>query len=252
MKCTVVKDLLSICNKNDVIDAIIEKEEITGDVDLARSTYSYFIDSLKLRIPIKTNYVILGIELLQEGTKAIEGVLFNVDELKSEFREIPEYEAISNINDLSLEEISNLIGNFHVPNSYAYEFTEWDKVLGFRLDQINVESIDRCQLLADILSEMTFFGLDEGERIKQKEKLDNVMSDIKAIIGKAESNFSSPIDIIENEFNFAPYTDEEYFNINKELLHNKIQSYYAIKKFLIREKNTHCETKAMGYIRFTD
>ena len=63
----VVKDLLMQCMVDDIIKAVLKKEDENVNVDKVYMSYSSLITELKNRIPNISDYVILGIDWINFG-----------------------------------------------------------------------------------------------------------------------------------------------------------------------------------------
>lgn len=55
---------------------------------------------------------------------------------------------------------------------YAYEYTPWSEILGFRVLCSNARDVGIANLAAAVLYEMTFFGFNEENVKAEREKLD--------------------------------------------------------------------------------
>ena len=82
----VVKDLLMQCMVDDIIKAVLKKEDENVNVDKVYMSYSSLITELKNRIPNISDYVILGIDWINFGEPMPDGVLYNINEIKTEFK----------------------------------------------------------------------------------------------------------------------------------------------------------------------
>lgn len=129
-----VKDLLMQCLTDDIIKAVLKKEDENVNVDKVYMSYSSLITELKNRIPNISDYVILGIDWINFGEPMSDSVLYNINEIKTEFKINDKFEKISDANVLSDLEIEELINDYEHPTSYGYEYEPWDNILGFQID----------------------------------------------------------------------------------------------------------------------
>ena len=103
----VVKDLLMQCMVDDIIKAVLKKEDENVNVDKAYMSYSSLITELKNRIPSISDYIILGIDWINFGEPMSDSVLYNINEIKNEFKINDKFEKISDVNVLSDSEIED-------------------------------------------------------------------------------------------------------------------------------------------------
>lgn len=80
---------------------------------------------------------------------------------------------------MSTEEIEDAIMKQDLPTKYAFEFSAWDKILGWKLasSSIYIYGLEFC--LSRVLWEMTFFGVDASGMEQEKAKLDTRFEETK-------------------------------------------------------------------------
>ena len=235
----VVKDLLMQCMVDDIIKAVLKKEDENVNVDKVYMSYSSLITELKNHITNISDYVILGIDWINFGEPMPDGVLYNINEIKTEFKINDKFEKISDANVLSDSEIEELINDYEHPTSYGYEYEPWDNILGFQIDENNAEKFGKTRLLANILYAMTFFGFDE-ENIDKERKILNQrtkeMDDVLKLPKEEQEKYFIPWETLKKELEIEDDSPEEELRkrkeMNREILYNKLQSYKVLKEYV--------------------
>lgn len=238
-KIMIVKDLLFLCSIDDVIEAVLKKEDEKANRDKVYTAYSALIEKLKNRTPNESNSIVLGIEYINFGEPTSDATLYKINEIKNNFKLNDKLENISDIDSLSDSEIASLINEYKHPDSYAYEYEAWNDILGYHIDENNAEKFGKAKLLADILYEMTFFGFEETEvdkeRIILKQRTEEIDNILKLPKEEQEKHFISWNDM-KKEFGIEEDSPEEELHnrneMNKEILYNFLQSYTALKEYL--------------------
>ena len=129
----VVKDLLMQCLTDDIIKVVWKKGYENANIDKVYNSYSPLITELKNRIPNISDYVILGIDWINFGEPMPDCVLYNINEIKTEFKINDKFEKISDVNILSDSEIEELINDYKHPNLVVMNMNHGIIFLVFRL-----------------------------------------------------------------------------------------------------------------------
>ena len=94
------------------------------------------------------------------------------------------------------------------PQAYAYEFSPWSKILGYLIPDHVLESDEECSYAAGIIYEISFFGYDEGEQAKEREKLDESIKEAKEIEKLLKEEQEKHFIPAEKVFEELGYVDE--------------------------------------------
>ena len=168
-----------------------------------------------------------------------DSVLYNINEIKNEFKINDKFEKISDVNVLSDSEIEELINDYEHLTSYGYEYEPWDNILGFQIDENNAEKFGKTRLLANILYAMTFFGFDE-ENIDKERKILNQrtkeMDDVLKLPKEEQEKYFIPWETLKKELEIEDDSPEEELRkrkeMNREILYNNLQSYKVLKEYV--------------------
>lgn len=246
----VVKDLLMQCLTDDIIKVVWKKGYENANIDKVYNSYSPLITELKNRIPNISDYVILGIDWINFGEPMPDCVLYNINEIKTEFKINDKFEKISDVNILSDSEIEELINDYKHPTSYGYEYEPWDNILGFQIDENNAEKFGKTRLLANILYEMTFFGFSEENIDKERKILDQrtkEMDEILKLPKEEQEKYFILWETLKKELEIEDDSPEKELRkrkeMNREILYNNLQSYRVLKEYV----NTNLNENIQGY-----
>ena len=242
MKLEIVQDLLLSCADEEIIEEVIKKEQYKNKKKV-HSVYTPLLTELRSRTAIPQEDVIFGVEFIVDGETSTDALLYSWYDLEYGFKRSEEYESISDINAIPDESVEQLVKLKVTPNSYSYEYLNWDIILGYKIDKHNAETFGKARLFANILSEMTFFGLTEDAANEAREKLKKVNEEINEIVSLTVDErakiFLSWEEVkaslgIEDE----PPAEKKVFHkmINREILRNKLITYNAIKDYTLRKK----------------
>jgi len=229
-----VKDLLLECSTDEIIEAYIDMFD--SEKEQNYKTYYELVEMLKKRPAIESDYIVLGIDYTQFGEQYSTAVLFKISEIKQEFSISEKLDSISNVNLLSDEEVAKLLSERTVPDSYAYEFEDWNEILGYKTDDENIVTFGEARLLACVLYELTYLGVNEEAVEKERRALKNAVKDVKNIIENAEDNLKDCFvswDEIKQMFDGDEIIDDaEPSNIqcSREMLENNLKTYQMLKR----------------------
>lgn len=234
----IVKDLLFLCSIEEIIEAVLEKEDANAKCDKVYDAYTSLITELKERTPNESNSIVLGINYTNLGEPMSDAALYDIDEIKNKFKLNDKLEGISDIGSLNDAEIASFIQTCHLPDSYAYEYEIWNNILGYHVDENNAKKFGKAKLLANILFEMTFFGFEEKAIDKEREILRQRTEEIDEILQlpkeEQEKHFVS-WDDVKKELGIEEKNPEEELRnsseMNREILYNCLQSYKALKEY---------------------
>ena len=153
--------------------------------------YQYFIDTMLEKTPKenKDESVLLGQTLINNAyfdediRFAVDIACYKKEELRKKRNTIEEIAKIKPAYEMDVKQIKDFLeaskpknpNDWLIPLGYAYEFTEWETVLGWDVDEENVNDIGVNEFLAYVIAEMTFNGFFEES---QKERRDELQKNI--------------------------------------------------------------------------
>lgn len=118
---------------------------------------------------------------------------------------------------MSTDEIRNAIASADkLPERYAFEFSPWEDILGWNLAEVSVARYGLEHCLANILWEMTFFGVDPAGMEREKEKVDAAIKEANQaveegkIAGKTFSFEDFAKEVLGDEYTEDWYPEEEW------------------------------------------
>ena len=131
----IIKDLIELCPVEEIVSEIllmcgVDENEREG---ISRN-HTAFINNLKKKTPIDTGYVVLGITYMDEGKEYLDASLFEKCELQEFFKQQNPIPDRSSLDKLSLEEITQALSRLHLPESYGFELSPWEEILGYEID----------------------------------------------------------------------------------------------------------------------
>ena len=225
-----VKELIQSAPRSELIDDSLALMDTPPErMEAAKERFGEFLDRLESVEPTSTGYVILGVIYVEDGKERLEANLYCESELPglAEIKgELAKFDSVSDAERLC-HEVSNT-------KRYAYEYTPWSEILGFRVLCSNARDVGIANLAAAVLYEMTFFGFNEENVKAEREKLDAAI---------AEADLSTGMSISAEEL-FARYgwrderTEEEKENERlvtiREQMENLRRSWEALRRYIKR------------------
>lgn len=234
-----VKELIQSAPQFELIDDFLSIMDIPPErTEAAKERFGEFLDRFDGIEPTSTGYVILGVVYVENGRERLEANLYCESELPG-FAEI--VGALAKFDaDGDAERLCHEVSS---AKRYAYEYTPWSEILGFRVLRSNARDVGFAKLAAAVLYEMTFFGFSEKNVEAEREKLDAAI---------AEAELSTGISISAEEL-FARFgwhderTEEEKENERlaaiREQMKNLRRSWEALRRYIKRiPLKTLCDT----------
>ena len=160
------------------------EEEITEEEKI--QIYKHFIDKLLSLTPAenKDKKVLLGAKCRDTyiNNETITDVaLYYIDDVLTAMTEYYPEEK-NNLSDEELEqEFKKRVNATTLPSGYAYEFNEWEDILGYEVDEDNVNAIGKEKFAGIVLYEMSFNGFDRESQDERREDLENRMKEFEEI-----------------------------------------------------------------------
>ena len=235
-----VKELLEEQCTEEVAAVLAEKYQVKPE-DRARAVQrlAEFIRSLEPREPVDTGHLILGIFRVDEDGEYLAACLFCKAEIGAEFRLDSELADLKTIEDLTDEELERLAHIRDFPQTYAFEFEIWNKILGYEVDLRNVRAVGATALCAEVLWEMTFCGMTEEAVEAERRKLDEALreaEEISKLPEKEKKKYFIPAEELFAEFDLPKPTEaekrERHRRICREALTNNLRTWQAVKAYL--------------------
>lgn len=208
----ILQDLIRTCRDRD-----FEKIEKIWDDGSTKIQIKDFCEMLLTLKPEQSEDVMLAVKSYYHGEEEVGADLFHKKDLMDKLFEISKKTVPSNFDTTNKAEMSDLISDFlhttsdWVPQSYAYEFDEWEKVLGAEVIEENFSRYDKTEFLSDVLYELSFNGFSREEHDKRRNDLDESIEEMKQIMelpSEEQQKYIHSIDLDELEAN-DPRTLEE-------------------------------------------
>ena len=138
------------------------------------------------------------------------------------------------------EELERLAHLRVFPESYAFEFSPWNEILGYEIDAHNAYDVGAVELCAAVIWEMTFFGFDEELVEAERQKLHEAAreaEEISKLPEEEQRKYYVPMEEVFAEFDIPAQTEEEkqeaHRNLCREVLTNNLRTYQALKRYVM-------------------
>ena len=199
-----------------------------------------FIKNLDKIEPVDSGHLIFGIFLVDEDGEYLDPCLYCKEELAAGFQPKSELASLESIERLTDEELERLAHVRDFPESYAFEFSPWNEILGYEIDVRNACDVGAAELCAAVIWEMTFFGFDEECVEAERQKLYEAAREAEEIIKLPEEEqkkcYVSSEEIFA-KFDIPERTEEEkqeaHRKLCREVLTNNLRTYQALKKYVV-------------------
>ena len=222
-----VKDLILSRPPKAVAAAFLEKYQNTpSDQEKAISRILQFIDSLHQIDPIDSGHLILGILQTEEDGDYLDPCLYYKEDLSALSLSASRLCGLESVEGLSEEEMEQLAQGKDLPDSYAFELSPWNEILGYELDTRNIQDVGADELCAAILWEMTFFGFEESHVEEERERLKEILREdekIRKLPEEEQKNYWEDDNRLDN-FNYKDYMPQTDFEIAAERAIKEVNS----------------------------
>lgn len=242
MKLEIVQDLLLACTDEEIIEEVIKKERYKKKKAVYK-VYAPLLADLRSRTAQPQKDIIFGIDYIVDGEPSSDANLYSWYDLEYNFKRSEEYESITDIDSIPDESVEQLIKLKFMPNCYGYEYLNWDVILGFKIDAHNAEKFGKARLFANVLSEMTFFGLTEDMTVEAREKVRKInasLNEVFALPPDEQSKYLQSWEDVKASLGLddTPSAEKEEFHkaMNREILRNKLITYNTIKDYILRKE----------------
>ena len=208
-----------------------------------------FIGTLKDRKPKDTGHLILGISFVDdnedEGRREfLDACLFKKDDLDAQFDWDSPLSKVTTLEGLTDDQVEELAHTRILPDSYAYDLSPWEEILGYEVDPYNILEVGPIPLAVAVLWEMTFFGFDESRVDAEREELHRHAEELDEILKlpkeEREKHFM-PAEKVFAELGIPERTEEEkqaaHRRMSREIAENGLRKYHAMRAYLERKAN---------------
>lgn len=200
------------------------------DVNEAAEDIKEFCEKLMNIEAKKSEYIILALPYYDEGISRVSSYMFQKDELRDSLSDysgliFPNLE--DNLTDEELEKYLDAV-NAWMPESYGYDFMDWDEVLGSEVLYDNIERMGKDDFIADVLFEMSFNGMTEE---RQKERLEQ----LEEALRETERIFSLPLEERIAYYSEHNITDSDRQSVSEEEMRQIHLEYARGRQMQIQE-----------------
>ena len=221
-----------------LLDKFQNKPDDREECERAIKRILNFIDCLNQIEPVDSGHLILGIFHVDEDGDFLDPCLYCKEELEAGYRADSELSGLEDIEELAEEEIERLAHLRDFPESYAFEFSPWNEILGYEINVRNTCDVGTAELCAAIIWEMTFFGFEEDKVEAERQKLHEAAREaekISKLLEEDQRKYYVPMEEVFAEFDIPEQTEEEkqeaHRNLCREVLTNNLRTYQALKKY---------------------
>ena len=247
-----IKELIFSLSALDIAEAYVAKyDDLDPEKrDRAVDKVAAFIGTLKDREPKDTGHLILGISFVDDDEdegryEFLDACLFKKDDLAAQFDWDSPLARVTTLEGLTDDQIEELAHTRIFPDSYAFEFSLWDDILGYEVDPYNLLMVGPIPLAADVLWEMTFFGFEEAKveaERKELERRDEELDRILKLPKEEQEKYLIPAEKVFAELGIPERTEEEkeahHRRMSREVAENGLRKYRAMREYLARQKES--------------
>lgn len=256
-------DLLKTANVKEIINLpnFTRFDEPDGTKELsdeeAEQVYVDFIDRLLALTPVENKDKILLAyktrdDFEDENIINTTVSLFKISEIAEKRKQLPDFINIPDPYEITEEELEKTWNTTwkdrQYITSFAYEFTPWEEVLGYRVDPDNVEKFGKAEFLNEVLFEMSFNGFQEESQTERREELEKRAEEVEEAMRLPEEErkgkFISLEEVYEHMkeefgFEYIPPTEEEKRQMHLEMMRTSLwtrkEEAKELKAFLEKE-----------------
>ena len=247
-----IKELIFSLPALDIAEAYVAKyDDFEPEKrDRVVDQVAAFVSTLKDREPKDTGHLILGISFVDddegEGQREfLDTCLFKKDDLAAQFDWDSPLAKVATLEGLTDNQIEKLAHTRILPDSYAYEYSPWDEILGYEVDPCNLLMVGPIPLAADVLWEMTFFGFEESRVDAEREELHRRADELDEILKlpkEEQEKHLIPAEKVFVELGIPERTEEEketdHRRVSREIAENGLRKYRAMREYLGRQKES--------------
>lgn len=245
-----IKELIFSLPALDIAEAYVTKYDDLDPEKKIRAVdqVAAFISTLKDREPKDTGHLILGISFVDDDEdedrhEFLDACLFKKDDLAAQFDWDSPLAKVTTLEGLTDDQVEELAHTRFLPDSYAYEYSLWDEILGFEVDPYNLLMMGPIPMAANVLWEMTFFGFEESQVDAEREELHRRADELDEILKlpkeEQEKHFV-PAEKVFAKLGLPERTEEEkaadHRRMSREIAENGLRKYRAMREYLERQK----------------
>lgn len=169
-----VKDLLGKCNVEEIVDFLVGMSES----DNQRDKFFEVIDKITKIDPVETGSILLAVQYSDEGNQFWDISAYKKSDIITWASQMDEQDVIFNgaIETLTKEDVEAYLQRVQLPFGCAFELVEWREILGYEVDQQNLQDCGISRFIALVIYEMTFFGFDESKIQEERDYLNGLIS----------------------------------------------------------------------------
>ena len=205
----------------------------------AKKRLVQFIEDLNQIEPVESGHMVLGIFHVDEDGDYLDPCLYRKEDLAAGLPPDSELDKLECIDGLCEAEVERLAHIRDFPESYAFEFSRWNEILGYEIDVRNAYDVGATELCAAVIWEMTFFGFDEERVEAERQKLHEAAreaEEIRKLPEEEQRKFYVPMEEVFAKFDIPERTEEEkqeaHRKLCREVLTNNVRTYQALKKYV--------------------
>lgn len=168
----IVKDLLSVCNIEDLVATMAELE--TDDRKKRRKLTAKFriaCENLQKIEPLPSPYAMVAHKYYFDDGDMLEVCRYRQDAIANELVRSERLDALESVASLTDKEILAIYSfSQYIPRSKGFLTAPWAEVLSDLVDEENVREVGVIPFLAEIFRELAYFGRSDSEvEISRKE-----------------------------------------------------------------------------------
>lgn len=139
----------------------------------------------------------------------------------------------------SAEEWFNKFIAAGLPQSYAYEFSPWEDILGAEIDADNLSVYDEFEFAASVLNELSFNGFTRESQKERRDDLDRSIKECEKYMKlppEERDKHFVPMDDVFSELGLHDTRTEEekeadMLDMHRAMVFNAAEKYKAIRRY---------------------
>lgn len=135
------------------------------------------------------------------------------------------------VNAFDMEEIEQLTDKIKPPSSCSIMFSLWKDTLGLNINEKNLKEIGEITYVTAYLMELTFYGFDEENLVKERERIDEAMREVEEGTGKTytEDEVDDFLDEIFKDDRTQEEKESDRLKIARDWLIDNTKMYELLK-----------------------
>lgn len=236
-----IQQLLAQCDLEDIVRTTMTVYEMEEECYQAiYDDYAKFIETLLQCKAIPSEKVLLGIIYEDEGQSLLNTTVYHSDQLARGTPCDAIFEAPP--TSMSADDLNASVTTEGWPKGYGYLFVSRAEVMGYQVNEVNLEDVGAIPLLVEVLYELTFFGFEEADMEAERHILYESIAEAEAAQAltpeeQAQLRFGEHLDIdaLWAECGLPPRSPEEkvleHQAMALEVFRNKQRTYHALRKY---------------------